>query len=228
MKMMFPVLITLVCAVVLTAAEEIDKEKIVKECTDENGLKQEDFDNWMKDQDNPTEKMLCFMKCCHEKDGSLKKDGKWDIEALGINTKTMLFANDSVKAEIRDCFSKVPPVKTCADMKAAHKCVPESKLRNCTAEFNVMPEDFEKFEKEPENASEKMLCYIKCNSEVNNMINADGIVNLKLLTDFMKRNKNLKDKEKMDAEKCLGDMKPVKSCADVKPFIHCMYDLKMF
>ncbi|KAL3271727.1 hypothetical protein HHI36_022198 [Cryptolaemus montrouzieri] len=221
-------ILVILLGAVFIMAEEIDREKIVEQCANENGLKPEDLDKWMNNQQNPTDQILCFMKCCHERDGSLKEDGKWNIDLLDEHLKGFNLVNDSLKVEIKNCFNNLPPIKSCTDMKAANKCIPEIKFRNCTAEYSLTEKDFEDYDKDPKNPSERMLCYFKCYSETGNMLYPDGTLNKKFLDELIDGAKDLKEEEKIETVKCIAGMSPVETCLDFKIFVQCMNHLKLF
>lgn len=105
--------------------EEIDEDSIVAECAKQNGLSDEDLKKWIDYEKENEEKYFCFMLCCHQKDGSLDKDGKWNQNFLDQHLDEMYLYNSTLKTQIKECFSNIPPIRKCEDMKSVEKCIPE-------------------------------------------------------------------------------------------------------
>ncbi|KAL3271725.1 hypothetical protein HHI36_022196 [Cryptolaemus montrouzieri] len=105
-------LVILVFALTAIYGEELTEDEkkalqIVDDCMKEHDVKKGEFNITDK---NPSQKNLCFMMCLVEKDGTLDKDGKVDVESLD-SFLDMLKLEQSKKNEIVECFKKVPPIK---------------------------------------------------------------------------------------------------------------------
>lgn len=91
------------------------------ECIKSSGATAEDVDMMSDKKATFTEPALCFMKCISEKMEMLDAEGKVNDEKMWILPESEMISDD-LKKEIRDCLSKLPPVKTCTDMETFNKC----------------------------------------------------------------------------------------------------------
>ncbi|XP_045468205.1 uncharacterized protein LOC123676374 [Harmonia axyridis] len=207
---------------------DVDRELIVAECAQQNGLSEEDLEKWINYQKNSEEKFLCFMLCCHQKDRSLDMDGKWDQKFLSQHLNDMYLINNTLKTQVMECFANIPPIRTCLDMKLIEKCIPAMKIRNCPDEYGINQQDIGNFTKNPSEPSEKMLCYLKCSSENDDLIFEDGTLNMNFLKELIDRMDDMKEEEKNSVEECLSKVPPVKSCRDFLPFAKCVQNMNLF
>ncbi|XP_044764559.1 uncharacterized protein LOC123321121 [Coccinella septempunctata] len=224
------IFIVLICLNILSSAVCLDiyRGQIVDECAEKNGLSDDDLEKWISYQKSTEDKFLCFMLCCHQKDGSLNEDGKWNQQFLEKHLNEMYLINNTLKSQIMQCFSDIPPIQSCQDMRSVEHCIPEIKIRNCRDEFGISNEDVDSFAKNPSDPSDKMLCYLKCSSENDNLIFEDGSLNHNFLRELIERSVDMGDQEKHLVEDCLSKIPPVRSCSDFKPFARCVVKMNLF
>ncbi|KAK9892350.1 hypothetical protein WA026_019804 [Henosepilachna vigintioctopunctata] len=120
---------TLLCLLLIGAiyaekelSEEGKKlEEVFIECAKKWNISKEELKNknqWMKD---PTEKVLCFLKCRAEKDGTLDKAGNVQMKTIDRAIAKLKMKSDDINS-FRECIRKVSRVKTCADMRNLFMC----------------------------------------------------------------------------------------------------------
>ncbi|KAK9892347.1 hypothetical protein WA026_019801 [Henosepilachna vigintioctopunctata] len=121
---------TLVCFFLIGAIyaeQELSEEekkalRLLIECSKKWDISEEEFKNMDQWVESPTEKMLCFMKCTAEKDGTLDEAGNVQMKNIdGIIAMMKMKSDDEIN--IKECIRKVSKVETCADFRNITECV---------------------------------------------------------------------------------------------------------
>ncbi|KAK9892355.1 hypothetical protein WA026_019808 [Henosepilachna vigintioctopunctata] len=124
---------TLVCCFLIGAIyaeKELSEEKkkaveVLIECGKKWDISEEEFQNMDQLMKDPTDKILCFLKCTAEKDGTLDEAGNVEMKKIDRITAMMKLKHDEENS-IKECFRKVSKVKTCADFRNIMKCMPSN------------------------------------------------------------------------------------------------------
>ncbi|KAK9892351.1 hypothetical protein WA026_019805 [Henosepilachna vigintioctopunctata] len=83
---------------------------------------EEEFQNMDQLMKDPTDKILCFLKCTAEKDGTLDEAGNVEMKNIDKIIAMMKLKSEDENS-IKDCIRKVSVVKTCADFRNIMKCM---------------------------------------------------------------------------------------------------------
>ncbi|KAK9892356.1 hypothetical protein WA026_019809 [Henosepilachna vigintioctopunctata] len=105
--------------------EEKKAVEVLIECGKKWDISEEEIKNIEQLAKDPTEKILCFLKCTSEKDGTLDEAGNVQMKYINKIVAMMKLKNEDENS-IKECMRKVSQVTTCADMRNITKCM----LRN--------------------------------------------------------------------------------------------------
>ncbi|KAK9892346.1 hypothetical protein WA026_019800 [Henosepilachna vigintioctopunctata] len=89
----------------LSEEEKKDVEMLI-ECGKKWDISEEEIKNIEQLTKDPTEKILCFLKCISEKDGTLDEAGNVQIKNIDKIVAMMKLENDDEKS-IKECMRKV-------------------------------------------------------------------------------------------------------------------------
>lgn len=98
-----------------------EEEKIILKCLEENDLTIEEFKEFRSD--TATEKMMCFLKCKYEHEGSFDENGVL-IKEIVQESYDDLGWTDEQRAKSDVCLDNMKPVKKCGDFKEFFDCIP--------------------------------------------------------------------------------------------------------
>lgn len=101
-------------------------------------------------------------------------------------------------------------------------------MKNCTEEFPISKKDLEEYTLNRNEPSEKMLCYLKCNAENDDMIFEDGSLNMNFLKAIIDRSTHMSTEEKEKVEECLSKVPLVRNCNDFESFTSCVLNMNLF
>ncbi|KAK9892384.1 hypothetical protein WA026_019836 [Henosepilachna vigintioctopunctata] len=203
-----------------------DDQKILRQCASTTDLR---MDEWLEylDTRNASEKTLCTLKCMHEKEGSLGENGEWNIKFIEKKLSSMLMVQNSMKKQILDCVSNLPPIQKCVGILEIDKCITNIKVRNCSGEFYISQGDYKEYRKDFRNPSERMMCFLKCTAERDDVISSSGKTNIQLLNKIVDSGTFMSEEMKLKVKKCFSEVPEIKSCSDYKPFHICTLGMKM-
>lgn len=93
-------------------------------------------------------------------------------------------------------------------------------ISQCEKKITILPDDFLSLNgPEP---TEKILCYFKCVYEENGSLNSDGIITIDKMIENINSRRPLTEDSKTAIKECLKDVKPIKTCGDLKPTYQCL------
>nr|UYB94422.1 odorant-binding protein 20 [Lytta caraganae] len=91
------------------------------ECLEETGIDLATIENYRSGIDQPTEQVLCFIKCTFEKSELLKSDGSIDLSRL--KSTHIMDLNEDNNQKIYECVAKLPPIHRCDDIVELEECL---------------------------------------------------------------------------------------------------------
>ncbi|KAL3271734.1 hypothetical protein HHI36_022204 [Cryptolaemus montrouzieri] len=189
----------------------------------ERGITLRDWEQYAADKDIPSEQILCFFKCAHERDGSIDSNGMVILEEVNKSLMTWKAFKQPHIHHINKCLKTVPPIKTCSDMKAFNHCIKMALESSCEIEAGFTFLDWDEFSTAPLAPTEKMLCFFKCMYEKSGSIDSLGSIVLDKIDADIDRLAYLEDHQKSNVKSCLIKLPPVKTCQDMRTIIECIF-----
>ncbi|KAK9892353.1 hypothetical protein WA026_019806 [Henosepilachna vigintioctopunctata] len=95
------------------------------QCGKKWDISEEEFQNMDQLVKDPTDKILCFLKCASEKQGTLDEAGNVEIKNVDKMIAMMKLKSEDENS-IKDCIRKVSKVKSCEDFRNITKCLPSN------------------------------------------------------------------------------------------------------